>query len=75
MSFNLLDTTNSTPGAVSETVITAMDNDESIASLEVEGADTLLEGGDDATLRVTLDRALDRETTIQIVIRGTATGG
>ena len=75
LSFNLLDTTNSTPGAVSETVITVMDNDGSIASLEVEGADTLLEGGDDATLRVTLDRALDRETTIQIVIEGNATQG
>ena len=75
MSFDLRDTTNSTPGTFSVAVISVEDDLAPIASLEVVGADTLLEGGDDATLRVTLDRAFDQETTIQIVTDGTATQG
>ena len=67
--------TNSTRGEVFETVISVRDNTALIASLEVVGDDTLLEGGDDATLRVTLDRAFDRDTTIRIVTTGTATLG
>ena len=75
--FSLLfgDLMNAEPGTTPKTVISVGDNDISIASLEVEGADTLLEGGDDVTLRVTLDLAFDRETTIQIVTTGTATLG
>ena len=75
LSFDLRDTTNSTPGTFSVAVISVEDDLAPIASLEVVGADTLLEGGDDATLRVTLDRAFDQETTIQIVTEGTATLG
>ena len=76
LSFNLRDTTNSMRGDVFETVISVEDDLAPIASLEVVGADTLLlEGGDNATLRVTLDRAFDQETSIRIVTGGTATLG
>ena len=76
LSFDSLN--NAIPGATSKTVISVRDNDMSRASLEVVGNDIRLEGEgeDSATLRVTLDLAFDRETTIQIVITGgTATLG
>ena len=60
---------NAKPGSTPKTVISVRDNDVSIASLEVVGNDTLLEGRDNATLRVTLSNVFDRETTIQIVIK------
>ena len=71
LSFDSLN--NAIPGAVSETVISVRDNDMSIASLEVMGVvedDIRLAEGANVTLRVTLDLAFDRETTIQIVIAG-----
>ena len=57
----------------SSTALTIEDNDMLNASLEVVGNDILLEGGDNATLRVTLDLAFDRATSIRIVTTGTAT--
>ena len=76
LSFELLDDKNSTRGAISETVISVGNNDESSASLEVVGVagnDIRLGEGDNVTLRVALDLAFDRATSIQIVIAGTAT--
>ena len=69
LSFDSLN--NAIPGAVSETVISVRDNDMSRASLDVVGVvedDIRLAEGANVTLRVTLDLAFDRETTIQIVI-------
>ena len=76
LSFELLDDKNSTRGTVSETVISVGNNDVSSASLGVVGVagnDIRLGEGDNVTLRVTLDFAFDRATSIQIVIAGTAT--
>ena len=75
LSFELLDTENSTPGAFFETVINVEDDSAPIASLEVVGDDTLPEGGGSATLRVTLDRSFEQATSIRIVATGTATPG
>ena len=61
------------PEQTSVTVISVENNDMSSASLEVVGVvgnDIRLEEGDNVTLRVTLDLAFDRATTIQIVTTG-----
>ena len=65
--------TNSTRGEVFVTVISIEDNAAPIAGLEVVGGIRLKEGGDSATLRITLDRTFNQDTTIRIVTAGTAT--
>ena len=65
--------TNSTRGEVFVTVISIEDNAAPIASLEIVGGIRLKEGGDKTTLRITLDRAFNQDTTIRIVTTGTAT--
>ena len=77
LSFDLLNPENSTTGTVSVAVINIKDDSAPIASLEImEGNSDLEErDSDSVTLRVTLDRVFDQETTIQIVTGGTATLG